>query len=568
MLDKKTLILSLIILIICSCGTSEHADMILVNGNIATLDSLTKGATAVAIKNDRFLKIGTNEEILAFQNESTEVIDLKGNFMMPGFIEGHGHLQKMGKVLLHINLMETKNWDEIVNAVAEKVKDAEPGEWIYGRGWHQEKWDTPVERQFSGYPYHDQLSEISPNNPVLLEHASGHSIFANKKAMEIVGINKETPNPVGGNIVRDPNGEIVGVFEENAEKIIENAYNEYIKSLPKEEVYNNWLKGIKLAEQECLSKGITSFQDAGSSFEEIEYYKKLAENGELDIRLWVMIRHSYDKLKGNLGGFPIKNIGNHFLTVNAIKSEVDGALGSYGAWLLEPYNDKPDFYGQNTTSIAEVKNIAGLAYKHNLQFCVHAIGDRANREVLNIFEENFKANPDNQDLRWRIEHAQHIDPRDIPRFKEYGVIASLQGIHCTSDSPFVEKRLGEKRSRLGAYPWRTLLDNGVIIANGTDTPVEDVDPIKCFYASVTRKRADSGAEFFPEQRMTRQEALYSYTLGNAFAAFEEHDKGSITEGKLADIVVLSNDILNCSDEEILQTEVLYTIVGGEVKYQK
>jgi len=464
--------------------------------------------------------------------------------------------------------MESKNWDEIVSAVAEKVKDAEPGEWIYGRGWHQEKWDTPVERQFSGYPYHDQLSEISPDNPVLLDHASGHSIFANKKAMEIVGINQETPNPVGGNIVRDSKGEAIGVFEEKAGNLIENAYKKYIKSQPKEEVYNNWLKGIKLAEQECLSKGITSFQDAGSSFEEIEYFKNLAENGELDMRLWVMIRHSYDKMKDKLDGFPIKNIGNHFLTVNAIKSEVDGALGSHGAWLLESYNDKPNFHGQNTTTIAEVKNIANLAYKHNLQLCVHAIGDRANREVLNIFEEKFKANPDKTDLRWRIEHAQHLDPADIPRFREYGIIASMQGIHCTSDSPFVEKRLGEQRSRLGAYPWRTLLDNDVVIANGTDAPVEDVDPIECFYASVTRKRADSGAEFYPEQRMTRQEALYSYTLGNAYAAFEEHDKGSISEGKLADIVVLTKDLLNCSDEEILQAEVLYTIVGGKVKYQK
>ena len=235
---------------------------------------------------------------------------------------------------------------------------------------------------------------------------------------------------------------------------------------------------------------------------------------------------------------------------------------------MKPYNDKPDFHGQNTTSIDEVKRIADLAYKNDLQLCVHAIGDRANQEVLNIFEDNFKSNPDKTDLRWRVEHAQHLDPADIPRFKELGIIASMQGIHCTSDSPFVVKRLGEERSRIGAYPWRSLLDNGVIIANGTDAPVEDVDPIECFYASVTRKRIDTGAAFFPEQRMTRQEALYSYTLGNAFAAFEEDIKGSISEGKLADLVVLSEDLRSCSDGEILETEVLYTIVGGEIKYQK
>ena len=568
MSNLKPYIFILLSLITWSCQSPEFADTILINGNIATLDSLSQGATAIAIKNDRILKIGTNDEVQSLQKEDTKVIDLKGNFTMPGFIEGHGHLPNMGKGLLNINLMKSKNWDEIVNAVAEKVKTVKPGEWVYGRGWHQEKWDTPLERQFSGYPYHDELSKISPDNPVILVHASGHALYANKKAMDIAGVNKETPNPVGGNIVRDPNGEALGVFEEKAGNVIGTVYFEYLNSLPEEEVYDNWLKGIKLAEKECLSIGITSFQDAGSSFEDIEYFKNLAENGELDLRLWVMIRHSHEIMKDKLDGFPLKNVGNHFLTVNAIKSEVDGALGAYGAWLLEPYNDKPDFHGQNTTSISEVKNIADLAFKHDLQLCVHAIGDRANREVLNIFEENFKSNPEKTDLRWRIEHAQHLDPSDIPRFKQYGIIASMQGIHCTSDSPFVEKRLGEQRSRVGAYPWRTLLDNGVIIANGTDAPVEDVDPIECFYASVTRKRIDTKAAFFPEQRMTRQEALYSYTLGNAFAAFEEEDKGSISEGKLADIVVLSKDLLNCSDEEILEAEVLYTIVGGEVKFQK
>lgn len=565
--DNYFLPLLLCVSIIWSCQTVEYADLILINGNIATLDSLTRGVTAIAIKDGRFLKIGTNEAIQALKNDNTKVINLEGNFTMPGFIEGHGHLTNMGRILTHINLLESKNWEAIVKSVAEKVKTAQPGEWIYGRGWHQEKWDSLPSRQFGGYPYHDDLSAVSPNNPVLLDHASGHAIFANQLAMEIAGINRETPNPVGGNIVRDLNGEAIGVFEEQAENIIENTYFGYIENLPKEEVYNRWLKGIKLAEQECLSKGITSFQDAGSSFEQIDNFKKLAENGQLDMRLWVMIRLSYDKMKDNLDGFPIKNAGNHFLTVNAIKSEVDGALGAYGAWLLQPYEDKPGFSGQNTTPITELKNIAELAYKHDLQLCVHAIGDRANREVLDIFEEIFKSNPGKKDIRWRIEHAQHLDPADIPRFKTLGVIASMQGIHCTSDSPFVEKRLGEQRSKSGAYPWRTLLDNGVIIANGTDAPVEDVDPIKCFYASVTRKRTDSGAEFFPEQKMTRQEALYSYTLGNAFAAFEENDKGSISEGKLADLVVLSKDLLHCSDEEILQAQVLYTIVGGTVKYQ-
>ncbi len=552
----------------CCNVPSEYADLILINGNIATMDTLSQEVKALAIKGDRFIKLGSEEEVMRLKNENTTVIDAKGNFVMPGFIEGHGHLENMGRILTHINLLETKSWQDILDLVAEKAETAQPGEWIYGRGWHHEKWDSLPARNFGGYPYHDLLSEVAPDNPVLLDHASGHAIFANKKAMDIAGISIETPDPTGGKIIRDPSGNAIGVFEEKAENIIENAYFNYLESLSEEAVYQSWLKGIELAQQDCLSKGITSFQDAGSSFETIENYKKLAENGELDIRLWVMIRHSYDKMKDRLDGFPIKNAGNHFLTVNAIKSEVDGALGAHGAWLLEPYHDKPDFTGQNTTPIQEVKSIAELAINHDLQLCVHAIGDRANHEVLNIFEAVFNSNSKKNDLRWRIEHAQHLDPSDIPRFRSLGVVASIQGIHCTSDAPFVEKRLGEQRAKNGAYPWRSLLDNGVKIANGTDAPVEDVDPIPCFYASVTRKRIDTGAEFFPDQKMTRQEALHAYTLGNAFAAFEEKNKGSISLGKLADLVILSKDLLRCSDDEILETEVLYTIVGGKVKYQK
>jgi len=299
---------------------------------------------------------------------------------------------------------------------------------------------------------------------------------------------------------------------------------------------------------------------------EIDRYTRLAKEGKLDLRLWAMLRHSFKEMRGNLGGFPILNTGNHFFTCKAIKTEVDGALGSYGAWLLKPYNDKPEFHGQNTTTIDEVTNIAVLAENHNMQLCVHAIGDRANREVIDIFENIFKNNAEKKDRRWRIEHAQHLHPEDIPRFKSLGIIASMQGIHCTSDAPFVVDRLGEQRAREGAYPWRSLLDNGVLIANGTDAPVEDVDPIESFYASVTRKRVDTGFEFFAEQKMTRQEGLYSYTLGNAFAAFEENEKGSLEVGKLADVVVLSQDLLNCKDEDIMKTKVVYTIVGGEIKH--
>lgn len=561
--------LLIISLFLESCQEQEQifADVILSNGNFYTVDTENPQAEAIAIKDGRILKIGKLQEIETTKGASTKVIDLRNNFAMPGFIEGHGHFSGLGKSLINLNFLTSKNWQEIVDMVADKAKTLEPGEWIEGRGWHQEKWNTVLEQQIHGYPFHDALSAVSPDNPVILYHASGHSLFANKKAMELAGVSVETPNPSGGAIVRSNQGEAIGVFEERAMAVIRAAYQEYLNTISDEKKYALWLKGIELAEQECLENGITSFQDAGSSYLEVDRYTKLAKEGELDVRLWAMLRHSYDEMKGNLEGLPVIDAGDHYFTCKAIKSEVDGALGAFGAWLLRAYNDKPNFVGQNTTTIEEVRNIANLAIKNDLQFCVHAIGDRANREVLDIYENLLSTNA-NKDLRWRIEHAQHLDTTDIPRFKELGVIASMQGIHCTSDAPFVVKRLGEERSRLGAYPWRSLLDNDVVIANGTDAPVEDISAIECFYASVTRKRSDTGLAFFPEQRMTRAEAIHSYTLGNAYAAFEEKDKGSLEVGKLADIVVLSKDLIKCTDEEILDTDVLYTIVGGFVKYQK
>lgn len=550
-----------------ACQPKETADMVLLNGNFYTVNVDQPAAQAVAVKDGRIMKVGTEEEVAALQGEATQVIDLDGQFAMPGLIEGHGHFSGLGQSLLNLNFLKSKSWDEIVEMVAEAAKKAKPGEWITGRGWHQEKWLAALDRDVLGYPYHDKLSAVSPDNPVMLGHASGHGLFANAKAMELAGVSKETPNPSGGEIVRDSRGEAIGVFEERAQAIIRAAYQEYVNTLTDDQKKDNWIKGIEAAQQECLENGITSFQDAGSSYQDIEWYQELAENGDLDMRLWVMLRHSHDRMKDNMAGFPIINAGDHFFTCKAIKTEVDGALGAFGAWLLASYEDKTEFHGQNTTPISEVEKIAELAIQHDMQLCVHAIGDKANQVVLDIMADNFSKHPDKDDLRWRIEHAQHLHPDDIARFSKLNVIASMQGIHCTSDAPFVVKRLGEQRAREGAYPWRSLLDSGAKVANGTDAPVEDVDPFECLYASVTRKRVDTGLEFFPEQRMTREEALYSYTLWNAYAAFEEEDKGSLEEGKLADIVVLSRDLSTCSDEEILDTAVKMTIVGGEVKYK-
>jgi len=322
-----------------------------------------------------------------------------------------------------------------------------------------------------------------------------------------------------------------------------------------------------LAEEECLAKGITSFLDAGSDFSTIDVFKKMAENGQLAIRLWVMARTSTNELASKLAQYRMIGVGDNHLTVRGIKQAIDGALGAHGAWLLEPYEDLPSSSGLNTTPVNTIREGARLAIKHNYQLCVHAIGDRANRETLNVFEEAFQANPGKESRRWRIEHAQHLHPDDIPRFAKLGVVASMQGIHCTSDAIFALQRLGVRRAEQGAYVWQSLMKSGAVVSNGTDTPVEDVDPIPCYYASATRK-LPNGTAFFPEQKMSRMEALRSYTVQAAYAAFEEDIKGSLAAGKLADVVVLSEDILTVPDEKMLDAQVVHTIIGGKVVYSK
>jgi predicted amidohydrolase YtcJ len=325
---------------------------------------------------------------------------------------------------------------------------------------------------------------------------------------------------------------------------------------------------VKLATEECLRKGITSVHDPGVSFEAVDFYAKLAAEKALGVRLYVMVRYaSNDELAEKLPRYLVVGHAENFLTVRSIKRQIDGALGPHGAWLLSPYLDLPTSTGLNLEPPEVIRRTAQLALQHGYQLNVHAIGDRANREILDIYQETFGDRPDREQLRWRVEHAQHLDPQEVPRFKRLGVIASMQGIHATSDGPWVLKRLGPERAAAGAYVWRKLLDAGVVVTNGTDCPVEDIDPIASFHASVTRRTADGGT-FYPEQRMTREEALHSYTLANAYAAFEEDLKGSLTPGKLADLVVLTEDILTVPEERIRSAKVALTVVGGRVAYRR
>jgi len=553
-----------------NCGESKMentADLVLNNGIIATMDNTNSIVNAVAVKEGKILFAGSNDEAENYIGSSTKVIDLNGKFAMPGFNESHAHFLGIGESLVNLDLRGAKNWNEVVQVVAEAVKKSKPGEWIIGRGWHQDKFNPAPNPSVNGYPLHDELSKASPDNPVMLSHASGHAVLANAKAMQLAGVVKSTKNPEGGTIVRDKNGNAIGVFEENGENLIRKIYDEYLSKRTPQEVEEHYRKIAKLAAEDCLKKGITSCSDAGQPFAVLDVYKKLASEKILPVRINVMAQDTYELMKEKLPQYKLEGFENGFLTVRSIKQYVDGALGSRGAWLLEPYSDLPNHSGSNVTPIKELKRIAELAINYGFQMRVHAIGDKGNREVINLYEETFNANKDKKDLRWAIEHAQHLSEKDIPRFAELGIIAAMQSVHCTSDMGFVPDRLGIKRAEEGAYVWKKLINSGAIICNGTDAPVEDVDPIQCFYSAVTRKNAD-GKEFYPDQKMTRIEALKSYTLNGAIVSFEENVKGTIEKGKYADLVVLSNDLLKCSDDEIKSTNVLYTIVNGKIMYEK
>lgn len=552
---------------------AQPAELVLRNGKIVTMEMGIAEAQALAARGGKIVALGSDRDVQSLIGPATKVIDLHGRLAIPGLIEGHGHFTALGASKMELNLRDAKSWDDIVAMVAAAAREAKPGQWILGRGFHQAKWDKPPSPNVLGFPVHDSLSKVSPRNPVWLTHASGHAGFANAEALRLAGITKNTPDPVGGQILKDANGNPTGLLNEKAQNLAQRALESYRATLSASERAAEARKQVELAERECLSKGITTFEDAGSPMSTIDLLKDMANRHELGLRIWMMLRQPNSLIEPNLKKYFFVGASDQHLTVRAIKRQIDGALGSRGAWLLEPYSDlpanAPNSSGINTEDLADIRKTAELAIQNGFQMCIHAIGDRANREVLNMYAAVFKEHPDKNGkaVRWRIEHAQHLNAADIPRFAQLGVIAAMQGIHCTSDGPFVIARLGPKRAGEGAYVWQKLMKSGAVVGNGTDTPVEDVDPIASFYASVSRKLKD-GSVFFPDQRMSRMEALRSYTWNNAYAAFEDDIKGSLKTGKLADVTVLSKDILTIPEDQIPATEVDYTIVGGKVLYER
>ncbi len=552
------------------CSSSPTADLVLTNGTIATLDDDHGQVEALATAGDTILAVGSAEEIGAVTGEDTRVVDLEGRLAVPGFIEGHGHFMGMGEAQMQLDLMNTMSWQEIVAKVDSAVADSESGTWVEGRGWHQEKWEATPERVVRGFPTNARLNEVAPENPVYLTHASGHAAIVNDAALEAAGIGPDTPNPEGGTIVRDGQGRATGVLLETAEGLVQEALEASKSDMSPEQRRNRREKQVRLAADEALANGVTSFQDQGASFETINLYREMAERGDLGIRMYAMVSQSEvtPETRDRLAEIRTVGAADQHLTVRAIgEVTVDGALGSRSAWMLEPYDDAPDDTGINVTSMGRVREIAEIGLEEDYQIAVHAIGDRANRETLDLYETLFDSTGVNgEDLRWRIEHAQHLHPDDIPRFADLGVMASMQAIHACSDAPYNYQRLGAERVEQGAYVWKTLWEDGVVVGNGTDVPVEKINPLASYHCTVTRQVPGTDTTFTPDETLTRRQALKSYTINNARMAFEEEVKGTLTPGKLADVTVLSHNILTGPSERIRQATVDYTIVGGEVVY--
>ena len=550
------LILAATALISCQSQTEPPETIVL--GRMVTMDPQQPQVSAVAISNGRFSFVGDQAAALALRGPDTRVIDLEDATAYPGFIDAHLHVAGIGAAQRSVDLTGASSFSELIDRVAARASTLRPGVVLQGRGWHQSKWLKPPAGHIAGFPTHHALSEAVPNHSVVLEHANGHSVLLNQRAMEQLGIDANTIAPEGGVIVIS-DGQPTGLLHETAIELA--APLQAYDAQTAEEL-------VELAQQHLLSEGITTAHDAGASQVDLAAQWAMARRGDLDMRLYSMVYASDEgALSEWLARGPLISAGGAKLTVRSIKVQADGALGSRTAWLHAPYTDAPNTSGVLTYDLDALAALIRDSREDNWQINVHAIGDRANSEVLAVFAPFTDSDSDH---RFRIEHAQHLRLGDGPLFAEQGVIASMQPIHLSSDRPWAIDRLGQRRIVEGAYIWRDLLSAGVIVASGTDAPVEPVDPIANFYAAVTRKTLKGVPEtgFEPAQKLSRMEALHAMTMAAAFAGFEEQDKGSIEVGKLADLTVLDQDLTTIPEAEILNSEVLLTIVGGEVVYQR
>jgi len=548
-----------LVLVLAGCETREPAppaDLILHDAVVYTVNAAQPKAEAVAIRGDRIVLVGTNDEALALRGPTTRVIDLRGGTVIPGLQDAHGHFTGLGESLINLNLRSTTSYDQVVDMVRQRAAAARPGEWIRGRSWDQNDWPG------GEWPTHHRLSEVAPANPVYLTRVDGHAALVNKAALDAAGVTRATTDPDGGRLIRDTRGEPTGVLIDAAQRLV-------ASKIPPASI-DQLEDQILRADAESRRLGITMAHDAGTTPAIVEIYKRLIDQGRLKTRLYAMLRGPMEMLEPEFKKGPIVNYGNHHLAVRAIKIGADGALGSRGAALLEPYSDEPTTTGLMTTPPDEIYQQTLAASRAGFQTCIHAIGDRGNRVTMDVFERVQAEVPGARELRMRNEHAQILDATEIPRFAKLNVIASMQATHATSDMPWVPARIGDARTAEGAYVWKRLLDSGVTLANGSDFPVEEPNPMLGLYAAVTRQdpQGQPAGGWMPAERLSREEALKSFTWSAAYAAHAENDLGSLEAGKLADLVVLDRDIMTVDPKAILDAVVRFTIIDGEIVYER
>lgn len=529
------------------------ADVIITNANVWTVDRNHPTAQAVAILGDRIAAVGSSEEMDAWRGPQTRMIDAAGKLLLPGFDDAHVHFVPGGFQLDQVQLTDARTREEFVRRIAVQARKLRKGEWILGGDWDEQNWSPPE------LPAHDWIDAVTPDNPVFVERHDGHESLANALAMKLAGITAATKSPAGGEIVRDAQGNPTGIFKDAAQGLFARAI-----PVPTQQAR---VRAVRRALDYAASLGVTSVQDMDPEYADIEAYSILQERGELTARIYAapLETHWQDQAKIGIR----HSFGSDLLRIGAVKGFADGSLGSTTAYFFEPYVDAPNTHGLLSD---EMQPISGMrqrltgADKAGLQICIHAIGDQAISIVLDIFQDIQKTNGV-RDRRWRIEHAQHMAPKDFQRFSQLKVIASVQPYHAIDDGQWAEKRIGPIRAKT-TYAFRTFLDNGVHLAFGTDWTVAPLNPMLGLYAAVTRATLDGKHPngWIPEQKITIQEAIEAYTMGSAYAEFEDKEKGSITPGKLADMVLVSDNILRIDPRAIRDAKVEMTMLGGKIVY--
>lgn len=536
-----------------SCSTTPKVERIFTNGHIITMNENMLEAEAFAIGGGMIIAVGANAEIRnAYPNVGE--VDFGGKDVMPGIIESHGHMVSLGRIALRINLQGVEDPREVVQKLRERVSEIPPGEWIDGWGWDDGAWKeqmTAVSRE---------LSSVSPNNPVWFAGLHGYNGWANAKAMEMAGITKDTPDPEGGKIYKDPRtGVPTGILANAAQSLV-------TRLMPPLTVEQRE-KAFEIAGEELLKNGLTSVHEARTTKKDLDALRSLKAKNQLKVRYYVMLDCTDEELiEPFLQNGPEVD-PEHWLTIRCIKVFQDGSLGTRSALMLEPYSDAPDVLGVTTISQEALEKLTVRALQAGMQVATHAIGDRSNRITLDAYEAGLTQVPEAKNHRLRIEHAQVVALEDIPRFAELGVIASMQPPHATSDMPWAEDRVGPERIK-GAYAWRSFVDAGVRVPLNSDFPGETLNPFYGMYAAETRQTPDGKPEggWYPEQCLTREEVLYAYTVESAYAGFEEHIKGQIASGMLADFIVISDNILTIPSKDLLSLKVEQTYIAGELVY--